>query len=130
MRRDMDLIRDLLLKLEALEVRPSAVLLLGGQDKEVLSEGKTPEEIDYHLSLIYEAGFISAPSFSSLDGRIPFQRLSWQGHEFVDVIRDPAVWKKTKEGATTIGGWTVGIIKDIGVAYLKQYAKDKLHIDL
>jgi hypothetical protein len=58
MHRDMDLIRLLLLKLEALDDPPSALVTFDAHDEAIAIEGYEPDQIDYHLSLIYEAGFI------------------------------------------------------------------------
>ena len=58
MKRDMDLIRELLLKLEALPLRPGEIHLVSGHDEELAIEGRSADEIEYHLDLIREAGFI------------------------------------------------------------------------
>lgn len=130
MRRDADLVRELLLKLEALPMSPGSTVLLGGHDEELAIDGYSADEIDYHLSLIKEAGFIEGPKFDASDGRLTFRRLSWEGHEFVDAIRDPEAWKRTKAGASKVGGWTFGLLKQLGTAYFKQQAKDRLGLDL
>jgi hypothetical protein len=39
-----------------------------------------------------------------------FRRLTWFGHDFLDSVRDPAIWKATKEGAAKIGGFSVHLL--------------------
>lgn len=100
MKRDMDLIRDLLFLLE--DRSEDCVL-------EVDSfSGYSKAEVQYHLNLMYEAGFISAePARSSTSDRIilvlPFG-LTWQGHEFLDAIRDDSIYEKVKSKIKAIGG--------------------------
>jgi hypothetical protein len=50
MKRDMDLIRELMLKLEALSLRPGAVAVLTPDAPEIAVDGYDADEIDYHLS--------------------------------------------------------------------------------
>ena len=52
MKRDMDLIRELLLKLEALPLRPGDIAHVSGHDKELAIEGRSADEIEHHLNLI------------------------------------------------------------------------------
>lgn len=125
MKRDMDLIRELLLRLESLPVRPGGVVLISGRDQELAVEGRSPDEVDYHLSLIKEASFIECPGSGSLDGRISFRRLTWHGHEFLDAIRDPEIWRKTKDSAKKAGSTAIdfmwSVAKDIAKAELKRH---------
>jgi DNA-binding transcriptional ArsR family regulator len=129
----MDLIRQLLLKLEALDYPPSALVTFNAHDEDIAIEGYEPDQIDYHLSLLYEAGFVVSgdpKGARMMSGDYMFQRLSWSGHEFLDAIRDPEIWKRTKGGISNIGGWTIGLVKDIAAAYAKQLAKERLGLDL
>lgn len=131
MKRDMDLIRELLLKLEGLDNKPGSIYSLTAYE-DLPIEGRTPDQIDYHMGLLYEAGLLdSGDSINRMmSGGWLFSRLSWSGHEFLDSIRDPEVWRRTKEGASKVGGWTVGLLKDISAAYLKYLAKEKLGLDI
>lgn len=55
------------------------------------------EDINYTIAKLKEAGYINAV-YSGADN-IPsylIQSLTWDGHQFLDNIRDNAVWKKTK----------------------------------
>jgi hypothetical protein len=38
--------------------------------------------------------------------------------------------KRTKEGATKVGGWSFGLLKDLATAYIKSEAKGRLGLDL
>ncbi|HEX8174068.1 MAG TPA: DUF2513 domain-containing protein [Pyrinomonadaceae bacterium] len=88
MRRDFELIRLLLLELEG--------------DESVNLSAYTGDQVNYHKALIKEAGLaegiIHYPSTEQTD--IPdlaiLQKLTWQGHEFLDKARNDTVWNKAK----------------------------------
>jgi len=124
MKRDMDLIRELMLLLEERPVPAVGIEWLAPETLQVA--GRSVEEIGYHLSLLEQAGFIEAGGADTLGMRlgngIAFRGLSWTGHDFLDSVRRPDVWEKTKAAAARVGGYTV----DILVAAAKAYAQQKI----
>ncbi|WP_374545055.1 DUF2513 domain-containing protein [Rhodoblastus sp.] len=123
MKRDMDLIRELLLKLEALPMRPGGVVTISPDAEEIAVAGHDVEQIEYHLSLILEAGLIEQLDVHPMFG-ISFRRLSWQGHDFLDSVRDPRIWEKTKKGAEAAGGFTVDLLKDLAKGFIKKQVEE------
>jgi Hypothetical protein (DUF2513) len=114
----MDLIRELMLKLEAL---PSGrIVLITPDDAAIQIEGHSPEEAFYHLGLIKSASFIHSTGSGRM-GSIEFAGLTWAGHDFLDSVRSPDVWDKTKAVASAAGGFTV----DLLVATAKTYLEAK-----
>ena len=88
MKRDMDLIREVLLEVEKVE---------GWDDwKQIEFKDRDPEEISYHVMLLAEAGLIEAKKICDGGAWLPM-RLTWEGHEFLDAARNDTVWKKTKD---------------------------------
>ena len=90
MRRDMDLVRQILLAIEAESFARS-----GGR---VAVEGHAAQEMAYHVRLLNEAGLIRAVDVSPFNGPedwIPLS-LTWEGHEFLDACREPGRWEKAK----------------------------------
>ena len=89
MKRDMDLVRKILLELEDTPYE------LGGFDLEL--EGYSPDQISYHVMLLNEAGLIEANDLSTFGGKkwTP-KRLTWAGHEFIEASRDESRWEKAK----------------------------------
>lgn len=130
MTRDMDLIRELLLKLENLPTRPGGIYLLNPEDEEVQIVGYSNHQIDYHLSLISEAGLIDRGKSSATMSGYLFSRLSWAGHDFLDSIRDPEVWAKTKRGAEAAGGFTVDLLKDLAKGFIKTKIEEHTGVKL
>lgn len=122
MKRDMDLIREIMLAVE------DGVLTFG--DETGGERFSSPRDaVLGHLHLMQQAGLIEVES-QLLDGEYDLRGLTWEGHDFLDAVRDPEVWKRTKDGATKMGGWTFGLLKDLGTAYLKHVAKERLGLDL
>ena len=118
MKRNMDLIRDLLLLIEE-------------QDKDS-SELKLPLEMDrtvvvYHLDLMEQAGF-TKNNIHYADNKPLwiYSKLTWDGHDFLDSIRNDTVWNKTKETIRT-KGLEIG---QLSFGVLKEYVKLKLNEQL
>jgi len=92
MKRDMDLVREILLDLnrrEEYESLPSA-------DSYQLRE-YSQAAVAYHLQIMREAGLVAFPDLHPGSvGRARRATLTWDGHEFVDQIRDPSKWSRVK----------------------------------
>jgi hypothetical protein len=67
------------------------------------------EDISYSMKKLAEAGFVEFRQIKSLgspsfDGF--FMDITWNGHQFLDNIRNDTVWKKTKEKVSSAVGST------------------------
>jgi hypothetical protein len=123
MKRDMDLIRELLLKLEALPMRPGGIVSITPDAEEIAVAGYDAAQIDYHFGQIRQAGFIDEGGARPMRG-IGFRCLTWEGHDFLDSVRDPEVWVKTKKGAAAAGGFTVDLLKDLAKGLVKKQIEE------
>jgi hypothetical protein len=118
MERDMDFIRELLICMEKnpqldgtrwMEFDPSDV------------PGRTREEIAYHIRLLATAGFVRAniandfPAISSL---------TWDGHEFLDNIKDNGVWESTKARLAGLPAVALTVVAKIAEAEIMK----RLHL--
>jgi Hypothetical protein (DUF2513) len=114
MKRNMELIRDILLAVEA-----SDHDLWGWMHLKIADH--SPEELSYHVQLLAEAGFLEAQELSSMDGyEWQPKRLTYAGHEFLDTIRDGEVWRSTKDIAKKAGVASVQALFQVGIAVGKQ----------
>ncbi|TVQ90226.1 MAG: DUF2513 domain-containing protein [Bacteroidetes bacterium] len=90
MKRDIDLVRKILLEIEKKE-DPTGWLI-----PEI--EGYSEDEIIYHIKVLAEADFLDA---KNLGGKGGFEwaaiNLTWEGHEFLDAARNDTIWKKAKD---------------------------------
>jgi hypothetical protein len=105
MKRDMDLIRAILIEVEKLP--------FDGSFHDISVQGYSEEEITYHVLLAHEAGLIEAMDLSSMDGVCwKPKRLTYEGHEFLDSARNDTVWQKAKEKLlSTSGSITLDALK-------------------
>ena len=87
MTRDWDLIRQILLTVEAAQAHERI------SDNDI--EGCTPEHFHHNAILLTEAGFVHAMILANLETTL-IESLTWEGHEFLDSIRDEATWDKIK----------------------------------
>ena len=114
MKRDMDLIRSLLLQVE-------------GEDNPDLSKW-TEEQQLYHMALLIEAEFVHGSIIDDEQGNTRTTittRLTWSGHEFLDAARNETVWKKAKEKLAVVG---TNVAWPILSAVLADLAKKQLGI--
>ena len=113
MKLDKDLVRNLLLQIEA---KPDPIGLI-----EITVAGHPREEVAYHIQILDEAGFIKAEDLSSYDGYDwRAERLTFDGHEFLDTVRDAKIWRRTKEIAKSTGVASVKALFEIGKSVAKQ----------
>ena len=118
----MDLVRTILLAVEGGQRELNASRGLAGSDA-------SPDALEYHYRLLRQAGLIDVLA-TSLASTLHLHGLTWEGHDFLETIRDPEVWKRTKEGASKVGGWSFEFLKDMAIAYGKQVAKERLGLEL
>ena len=114
MKRDMDLVRSILLELEKMNEF--------GLPTPINLPDFKPSEISYHVLIMYEAGLLDAKE-RSCDIRSPEWypiRMTWLGHEFLDASREPKRWEKAKEIALGAGGVTLEIMKAILIDLIKK----------
>ena len=125
MKRDMDLIRELLFKLEQEPLDGNLYRL----DLDGLGiEGWSHEDLAYHFLLLIDAGFVDGERGGT--GDIVARKLTWKGHEFLDTVRSPEIWRRTKDGVAKVGTASIEFIWDLAKAYAKHLAKEKLGIDV
>ena len=123
MRRDMDLIRELLLKLESLPVEAGSIVSF--DLSEVAVDGYTDEHVGDHLRKLYRAGFIDSGTSDNGDSsgyHFYFRDLTWAGMEFIDNVREHGVWHRTKEEAKKVGAGSFGLLLDLANGVVKAEA--------
>lgn len=119
MKRDMDLIRQILLAAELDEH--------GLVSNEPTVPGYTDEQIKYHISLLGDAGLARVCDITTVGSRSPqamLLGLTWQGHEFLDAARANDRWNQAKKMVTKIGGASM----PVWTAVLTELVKKELHL--
>jgi Hypothetical protein (DUF2513) len=133
MKRDMDLCREILQRIEAHPEHNH----LGVPE----FEGRSPEVVRYHLDLMYEAGLVWSEFrhyerimsdteghrllgiyMGRQQGRDQY-RLTWAGHEFLDAARSDTLWNSAKSKVVnTTGGLAFEFVREV----LTQKGKELL----
>ena len=124
MKRDLDLLRDILLHIEEKDLGNRAWIKDWGNLEKVDNKVRTE-----HIYMLYEAGFIEVTDASVIgqNGRRFYpKRITMAGHDYLDSVRDPKIWKSTKSKLSKIGGsTTLAIIQAVAV----KVAMVKLGLD-
>lgn len=120
MKRDMDLVRKILLAMEEHEH--------GFAPRQIDIEGYSGEQIAYHAYLMDEAGLIKAANTTHMGSSSPEGmpgEMTWEGHEFLDAARSDTIWNKAKQKIKETGG---SVTISTLTALLKKLAADALGI--
>lgn len=130
MKRDFDLIRAIMLDIEKL---PPALRQDDNYHFEH-PEYTDNDEIGYALGLLVDRGFVSAKidNVIGIESHGSFYEVSltFEGHDFLDSIRDDEIWRHTKDGLEKAGGSTFDLIKELAKELLKQQIKHYSGIEL
>ena len=113
----MDVIRELLLFIENDE---GTLYIQDFEDVEFADENQTI----YHLQLLIEADYIIGFHEKDAGGRVyilAIERLTWQGHEFLDAIRDKSIWDKVKKTVGKFGSQVpIAVITELSKIGIKE----------
>lgn len=119
MKRNLDLVRDLLLTIQDLPPDRN-VIHIDGIRREVVYE---------HLYVMHQAGLIEAvvhENGSNFDVMVYPIRLTWAGHEFIDAATSSTRWEMAKNITSQLGGVTLELMKKVLVSLAEQQIQDLL----
>jgi len=106
-KRDDDYLRQLLIEFEQ---QPDWRILVASQLKQTEDETKR----EYHVHLLCDACLLVQVARS-------MYRMTSQGHDYLDAVRDVGIWQKTKKVVVDTGGnATLEIVKALALGFLKQ----------
>jgi len=115
MKRDLDLIREVLLAIEDFE--PETLSSLQGVSPRDFS-GTLPQNL-HHITILIDAGYIDKVT-EDLEPTFVVRGMTMTGHDFLDAIRDKTVWEHTKTRLGQAGGWTLDIVLAVAKEELKR----------
>jgi hypothetical protein len=113
MKRDMDLIRNILLTCESHDS--------GYAPKELKIDSYTEEQIGFHVHLMGQAGLLETIDITTLSSRSPSavpSRITWEGYEFLEACKNEGNWQKVRSAAQASGGFVLSAAKDVLVRLL------------
>ena len=123
MKLNKDLVRKILLAVEAHEEPEGLVALEMNKP--------SAEMISYHVRLLDEAGLLDAIDTGGMNCfKWQPTRLTYEGHEFLNIIRDDEVWELIKTGAEKVSSTSLNLMLELGKIYGKQVLKVRTGIEL
>ena len=124
MKRDMELVSKILFEIENADLQ-------SGWISDFHIEGYSEAEVTYHIMIMAKEGLIEAQNLSSMDG-IDWKpvSLTWQGHEFLDSIRNDDVWSGLKDKfGSQLSTLPLQAISAVAIEMAKKWALGKLGLD-
>lgn len=117
MKRDNDYLRNLLFEIEGSNSDDGLFhIFVNGLDED-------PKRI-VHARLLCDSGFLAQESDTGF-------RLTSDGHDFIEAVRDKSIWDKTKKSVAETGGnITLEMIKMLAVGLLKAKISKHTGIDI
>ena len=121
MRRDLDLVRTLLLMAEDAD---------GPLDLRLVEVGDASvSTLAYHVQLMADAGLVDAKV--SVSHGVPqcaeLRRLTWAGEDYLDAIRSERVWREVMKAAKeSIGEISLAVAKEACIACSLEMVKKAL----
>jgi hypothetical protein len=114
MKRDMDLIRNILLFIEEkADVPPKTV-----KADDLLDLNDNPAIIAMHLELLRDGGFIEIRQMPNKQYEV--LRITLAGYEYLDNIRNAKIWRNVRDKIGVLGGASFEIIKAVAIAEVKN----------
>lgn len=115
----MELIRKILFKIE------DTIDNIGKTNLQI--EGYSKEQVAYHCAILYEGGYIHACNIQYGSNEVysfSVGRLTWEGHEFLDKIREDTIWNKTKDTIAEKGlPFVFDIVKSVSTEIITGVVK-------
>lgn len=113
MKRDIDLTRKILFIIEENNSFYTGVSIPGYDSLLIY----------HHLAIMRDAGLIYVrvdnPDYP-IDENINAVRLTWEGHEFLEAVRDDKRWEKVKVEMAKSGGFVFEIAKSVALDFVEE----------
>lgn len=123
MKMNLDCVRDVLLALENQEFNE----VLSFESLKSNLRKYTESDLQYACIKLHEAGYIKASYIEIDNAPMPYvpeiYDITFQGHEFLNNVREKSVWDKTKSIAKSIGTFSVQAIGQIAFNVVEEIIK-------
>ena len=126
MRRDMDLVRDILMAVEDANGR------VDGDTLAALADGDRVKALN-HIEMMDAHGLVRA-SVTRVTGndamaRFSVEGMTWEGYDYLDAMRSDMVWKAAKSAiAETVRDAPLSVVKDVCTALALHMVEERLGI--
>ncbi|MBZ5995393.1 DUF2513 domain-containing protein [Leuconostoc gelidum subsp. gasicomitatum] len=121
MRLNQDAVRDIMLFVESDLEFDNFFSLKDFYEAEVLKK-YGQDTIKYTLLKLSETNYLHSNPLISNNNLRDFSTgmLTWEGHEFLDTIRDAQVWSKTKIVTNKLESVSIGMLSRIGTGVINH----------
>lgn len=132
MKRDLDLVREILFVMEKSSDSYYSINSLPKID------GYSEQTILYHMRIMTEANLLTQDKGTDVHETVinhqviknkryyEYYSLSWQGHEFLSALRDDKQWKNIKDVMQKAGGFLLDTAMMIAKKYIETKAMSLL----
>ncbi|EMC06742.1 DUF2513 domain-containing protein [Streptococcus mutans] len=119
-----EVVRDILLDIEELHQYPNP-FTFSTPEKFNRAKKYDIDTIAYHCNLLEEAKFLK---WDPIYGNNELQNgiingITYNGHQFLDSIRSPKVWRETKARTEKLGIFTINVISQIASNVISDMIK-------
>lgn len=104
-------------------------LLLEAESGALLAPDVSDAELQRHVLLLEEAGYVQAQKPSSIRAtRWGITAVTWRGHEVLDTIRDESAWQAI--AAVTEGGVAFEAVLDVFMERARELLAQQMRIQM
>lgn len=121
MKLDYDCVRNILLTIESLPF--DGQLDNHSAEHLPLLADYSPKKIEYTVKRLCEAGFIPSKDIQTvLSGKVWFSlnELTWDGHQFLDYIRNDDIWNQTKSKMSIVDSLPFKLLITVAAKIIKS----------
>ena len=116
MKHDFDLIREILLEVERSEPERLGTLhVITPRDF-----SGTEAQNYHHIRMLVDRGLLEPAGRPTMQAEFAIHGLAFDGHDFLDAIRDRTVGDVTKDRLREAGGWTFDSVLAVAKEELKR----------
>lgn len=117
MKRDLNLIRNMLLRIEELDSTKQKITIDSFSDL-----CADPVLISLHIELLIDSNYIetSEPIYCGVIKDFLIYRITSDGYDYLDSIRENSIWERTENMLFKVGGSAaLDVVKDVAVSIIK-----------
>lgn len=122
MKLNHDCVRDLLLAIEDIPSLTGWYTIPRLMETDYLKDKDySIDDIAYTATCLNDAGFIEANPNHREPEYCSIQRMTYDGHAFLDNIRDPKIWRSVKETTSNLTGASVQVLCELGLQKIRNF---------
>lgn len=117
---DRDCVRDLLLTIESDAFNNTLFLETICENPSMVLYSK--ETVTYAIQKLKEANYINASILIADNAPylVSVSSLTWEGHIFLDNVRDPSIWEKVKLKSSKLTSVSLPLLSELGLSFVKE----------